>query len=60
MRAWLRSIVADDGKGIDPDKVKASAIKQGILSDADALSLDREEAINLIFQSGIVHGKNHH
>jgi len=50
-------IVADDGKGIDPDKVQASAIKQGILSDADALSLESRGSNQLYLPIGIVHGK---
>jgi two-component system chemotaxis sensor kinase CheA len=46
-------IVADDGRGIDPERVKASAIKQGVLTEAEAQTMEREEAINLIFQSAL-------
>lgn len=44
--------VEDDGRGIDPDKIRASAVGKGILSEADAASLSDDEAINLIFSSG--------
>lgn len=44
--------VEDDGKGIDPEKIRASAVGKGILSESDAASLNDDEAINLIFSSG--------
>lgn len=44
--------VEDDGRGIDPEKVKASAVSKGMLTEADAASLSDDEAINLIFNSG--------
>lgn len=44
--------VEDDGRGIDPEKVRASAVSKGMLSEADAASLSDDEAINLIFNSG--------
>ena len=46
-------IVADDGKGIDPASVKASALKQGVITEAEAASMSNDEAINLIFQSAL-------
>lgn len=46
-------VVADDGRGIDPEKVKASAVKQGLITEAEAQAMDKEEAINLIFQSAL-------
>lgn len=44
--------VEDDGKGIDPDKIRAVAVGKGILTEAEAASLSDDEAINLIFSSG--------
>lgn len=44
--------VEDDGKGIDPEKIKAVAVSKGVLSELDAASLGDDEAINLIFSSG--------
>jgi len=45
--------VADDGVGIDPEKVKAAAVKQGLLTAAEAEGLSDAEARQLIFRSGI-------
>ncbi len=44
--------VEDDGKGIDPDKIRTVAVGKGIISETDAASLGEDEAINLIFSSG--------
>lgn len=45
--------ITDDGKGIDVSAVKASAIKQGIMSARDVEVLNDKEALNLIFHSGV-------
>ena len=45
--------VEDDGAGINADKVKNSAVQKGIISETDAAAMDQEEAINLIFASGL-------
>ncbi len=45
--------VEDDGKGINPEKVKQSAIKKGLISEAKAENLSEAEAINLIFMAGM-------
>lgn len=45
--------VKDDGRGIDPEKVRASAIKKGIIAEEVARRLSDQEAINLIFASGL-------
>lgn len=45
--------VSDDGKGINAEKVKQTAIKQNILTDKDAQRMSEEEILKLIFQSGI-------
>jgi chemosensory pili system protein ChpA (sensor histidine kinase/response regulator) len=42
--------LADDGRGIDPDAIRASAMQKGLKVDVDALS--DEEAIRLIFHKG--------
>ena len=44
--------VSDDGKGIDPELLKASAIKKGLLSLEAAERLTDAEAIDLIFAPG--------
>ena len=45
--------VEDDGRGIDPDKVKAKAVEKGMISSDVAARLTEREAINLIFASGL-------
>ncbi|HEX3032340.1 MAG TPA: chemotaxis protein CheA, partial [Bacillota bacterium] len=44
--------VADDGRGIDPEKIKASAIRKGLVTEEAARRLSETEAVNLIFASG--------
>jgi two-component system chemotaxis sensor kinase CheA len=45
--------VSDDGVGIDPARVREAATKSGIVSMEAAERLDPEEALSLIFKSGI-------
>ncbi len=42
--------LSDDGRGIDPAKVFAKAVKQGVVSESQNLS--KEEILNLIFLPG--------
>lgn len=44
--------VEDDGAGIDPDKMRNSALSKGIISSEEALLLSDREAIDLIFRPG--------
>ncbi|OWY66664.1 hypothetical protein B7486_35355 [cyanobacterium TDX16] len=44
--------VSDNGAGIDPEKVKAKAISNGLITPAEADSMDRLDVFNLIFQPG--------
>ena len=46
-------IVADDGAGIDLDKVKAAVVKHGLLAPENAQALDEQAAAALIFESGL-------
>lgn len=46
-------LISDDGSGIDPESVKRSAIKQGLLTAEDAVNLRDENAVSLIFKSGV-------
>ncbi len=45
--------VEDDGKGLDVDKLKRSAVQKGIITETDATIMDNEKAIDLIFASGV-------
>ncbi len=44
--------IADDGGGIDPEKVKAAAIRKGYLTESEARSMSDREATYLIFEAG--------
>lgn len=45
--------LADDGGGINLEKLKQSAIRKGVLSEKEAQGLTQEQAIQLAFQSDI-------
>ena len=46
-------VAADDGNGIDAEKVKAAAVKSGAISSDEAARRSDAEALMLIFQSGV-------
>lgn len=46
-------VVSDDGAGIDVQKVRAAAVKLGLLSNEDALEMSEQQASSLTFKSGI-------
>jgi len=50
--------VEDDGRGINVDAVKASAVRKGRLTEAEASAMSNDEAINLIFESGLSTARN--
>ncbi len=45
-------VVEDDGFGIDPEKIKKSALKKGFATEADIEKMTNDQLINLIFQPG--------
>jgi two-component system chemotaxis sensor kinase CheA len=45
--------VSDDGKGIDANGLRMSAVEKGVLSEDAATRLSDSEAVNLIFHSGL-------
>ncbi len=45
-------ILEDDGKGIDPEKLKRKAIEKGFITEEAAASLSKNDATNLIFLPG--------
>ncbi len=49
----VQIVIEDDGAGIEVAAVKAAAIKQGLLSPAEAERLSHEETLLLIFQSAV-------
>jgi len=44
--------VSDDGAGIDPERVRQSAVRKGYLNAAEAKSLSDREAQYMIFEAG--------
>lgn len=44
--------ISDDGAGIDPEKVKAAALRKGYISAAEAKAMSDREAKYLIFEAG--------
>jgi two-component system chemotaxis sensor kinase CheA len=44
--------IKDDGKGIDPEKLKAKAIAKGLITEEKAKELTKQEAFNIIFMPG--------
>ena len=46
-------VVSDDGAGIDVHKVRAAAVKLGVLSQEDAGQMNEQQASSLTFRSGI-------
>ena len=45
--------VADDGRGIDPERVKAAAVARKLIPSAQAAAMSQREALDLIFLSGL-------
>ncbi|MBU8976765.1 chemotaxis protein CheA [Lysobacter sp. MMG2] len=44
--------VSDDGAGIDPEKIRRSAVKKGLIDPDAAARLSSDECLNLIFMAG--------
>ena len=44
--------VRDDGRGIDPQQIRAHAVEKGILKAEEAKRISDSEALNLIFENG--------
>jgi len=49
----IEIVVEDDGAGINPEKVKKTAVQRGIISEQEARHLSEKEAISLIFESDL-------
>ncbi|UIJ39408.1 chemotaxis protein CheA [Desulfobaculum bizertense] len=60
-RVWLRAYhagnsvnieVQDDGRGIDPQRMREVGVRKGIVTEEEAKNLDDQQAIELIFAPG--------
>ncbi|WP_462323616.1 Hpt domain-containing protein [Desulfoplanes sp.] len=58
---WLRAFhkgnsvgieVEDDGKGIDPEKMRSQAVRKGIITEEEARTMDDRASIELMFAPG--------
>ena len=45
-------LVSDDGAGIDPETIKASALRKQLLSTAELENMDQQEILDFIFRPG--------
>ncbi len=45
-------VVADDGRGMNPEKIRAKALQKGLISDEEANTMDERQSLNLIFLPG--------
>jgi chemotaxis protein histidine kinase CheA len=44
--------VTDDGKGIDPERVRKKAVERGLIKEEESLQLSKEEILKFIFRAG--------
>jgi len=44
--------ITDDGKGIDPESIKAKAFEKGIIDEEKRARMSDQEAVNLVFAAG--------
>ncbi len=45
-------IIADDGRGMNAERLRAKALEKGIITDEEANSMDERQSFNLIFLPG--------
>ena len=45
-------IVADDGRGMSAERIRAKAVEKGLISEEEANTLDERQSFNLIFLPG--------
>jgi len=44
--------VSDDGKGIDPERVRSKAVERGLVKEEDSHELSKEDILSFIFRPG--------
>jgi two-component system chemotaxis sensor kinase CheA len=45
-------VVADDGRGMNPERLRAKALEKGIITDEEANTMDERQSLNLVFLPG--------
>lgn len=50
--SFIQISIGDDGRGLDPQKIRATAIKRGLLTEESANTMSDEAIIYLVFEPG--------
>jgi two-component system chemotaxis sensor kinase CheA len=50
--SFVQIAIRDDGQGLNPEKIRETAIKRGVLSADDAAAMSDEAVIYLVFEPG--------
>jgi two-component system chemotaxis sensor kinase CheA len=50
--SFIQVTVKDDGQGLDPDKIRSTAVKRGVLDAETAAAMSDEAVIYLVFEPG--------
>lgn len=45
-------LIADDGRGMSPEKIRSKAVEKGLITEEEANTLDERQSLNLIFLPG--------
>jgi two-component system, chemotaxis family, sensor kinase CheA len=45
-------MVSDDGKGMNPERLRAKALERGLITDEEANTMDERQSFNLVFLPG--------
>ena len=45
-------IIADDGRGMSAERIRAKGVEKGLISEEDGITLDERQSLNLIFLPG--------
>jgi len=45
-------LVADDGRGMNPERLRAKAIEKGLITDEESNAMDERQSYNLVFLPG--------
>ena len=48
----MKIVISDDGRGIDHEKIRQKAVRDGFATEASAALISKEELTNFIFHSG--------
>lgn len=51
-RTHVRILISDDGRGIDPNKLRAKALEKRLYTEAELAAMSDDEAVQLIFHPG--------